>query len=70
MMDFPGRPGETTPEHIGDGVYVSSDGYHIWLRTTRENGWHEIALDETVFSELVEYASRVKSAAMQAEPCN
>jgi hypothetical protein len=48
------RPGETNQEYIGDGVYVSFDGYHVWLRTVREEV-HEIALDPTTFQNLINY---------------
>jgi hypothetical protein len=42
--------------YLGDGVYASWDGYHIWLTTERDHGWERIALDSQVFSALTEYA--------------
>jgi len=42
-------------EYLGDGVYASFDGYQIWLKTERETGWHEIALEPPVFERLLEY---------------
>lgn len=55
-------------EYIGDGVYASFDGYHIWLRTEREMGqWHEIALEPSVFHALTQYRTRIYQAARQEE---
>jgi hypothetical protein len=45
------------PVYLGDGVYMSDDGYNIWLCL----GHHEncvIALDPGVFSRLIEEGSR------------
>lgn len=41
--------------YIGDGVYASHDGYHIWLSTDREGGTHSIALDPYVYRALIDY---------------
>ena len=52
------------PDYIGDGVYVSFDGYHIWLKTQREEGeWHTIALEPSVLEALNRYAKRIVEAA-------
>lgn len=40
---------------LGDGVTASFDGFQIWLRTPRENGIHEIALEASTFAELLRY---------------
>jgi hypothetical protein len=48
------KPGETNQAYLGDGIYASFDGYHIWLRTAREE-IHEIALDQTAFQNLIDY---------------
>ena len=45
--------------YLGDGVYASFDGYHIWLRTQRET-WHEIALEPCVLTALNDYAQRLR----------
>jgi hypothetical protein len=45
---------------LGDGVYASYDGYQIWLYTsdgTRVT--NRVALDQTVFQELLEYEQRL-----------
>jgi hypothetical protein len=47
-------------DYLGDGVYCHLDeAGQIWLRTERESGWHEIALDPVTFQALIEYAARV-----------
>lgn len=46
--------------YLGDGVYASFDGYQIWLRTERENGWQSIALEPSVYSALTEYVKALK----------
>ena len=52
--------GETHQDYIGDGVYVSWDGYQIVLRTEREGfGVHEIALDTRTFRNLIDYNKRL-----------
>lgn len=45
-------------EYLGDGVYVSHDGFQLWLA----NGHHEnkvIALEPAVLEALIEYAKRM-----------
>lgn len=46
--------------YIGDGVYASFDGYQIWLRTDRDGVQHRIALEPSVFNELVLYANALR----------
>lgn len=41
-------------QHIGDGVYASHDGYHVWLRLSLED--RGIALEPPVIDGLVTYA--------------
>lgn len=53
--------GHTHADYLGDGVYASFDGYHVWLRTQRENGWHEVALEPLVIETLNRYAARLRS---------
>lgn len=47
------------PEYLGDGVYAEFDGYQVWVRTQREFGWHEIALEPAVYNRLREFARSV-----------
>ena len=42
--------------YLGDGVYASHDGYQVWLRTRREDGFdHRIALEPPVAAALMSY---------------
>ena len=45
--------------YIGDGVYASFDGMHIWLRTDRGGVDHMIALEAPVLDQLLQFAERV-----------
>lgn len=54
----------TTPdkdgEYLTDGIYVTFDGYQIWLHTERDiNVWHTIALEPETFDLLLEYRAKV-----------
>lgn len=44
--------GET---HLGDGVYVSYDGWQFRLRVNREAGDHVVYLDPVVVQALLAY---------------
>ena len=41
--------------YLGDAVYASHDSYQIWLRVNDQH----IALDQSTFRALVEYAKRI-----------
>ena len=47
-----------TEEYLGDGVYVSFDGYAITLRAPREHGDHYVVLEPREFKALTDYVSR------------
>lgn len=49
-------------EHLGDGAYVSFDGYQLWLAANHHDN-RVIALEPGVLGQLVEYAKRVNEAA-------
>lgn len=51
-----GREEAKTVEYIGDGVYASHDGWHIWLRTLEGMA---VALEPEVFQELNRYVGRL-----------
>jgi hypothetical protein len=54
--------------YLGDAVYASFDGWHIWLRTGDGNN-QRIALEPQVFERLVGYQQKLKAdylAAMAA----
>lgn len=59
-------------DYLGDGVYATFDGYHIWLKTGSHRD-HEatdkIALEPAVFTALVAYQRRlVEKLAAAEEP--
>jgi len=45
-------------EYLGDGLYVSFDGFQFKLRAPRENGDHVIYLDKHVFAEFIKYVKQ------------
>ncbi len=47
-------------DYIGDGVYVSFDGYCIWLAVSHHTN-KVVALEPEVFERLVKYAERIKN---------
>lgn len=46
-------------EYLGDGVYASFDGYHVWLRTGSHDAEPAIALEPDVLTALLRYQRRV-----------
>lgn len=48
-----------TKTYLGDGAYVSFDGYHFVLSTMRESGEHTIGLEPVVFDALLKYRKEV-----------
>ena len=55
-MDFPER-------YLGDGVYASFDGFHVWLdlRGQDPNRLHRIALDPSVMINLFRYKEDINA---------
>jgi hypothetical protein len=45
--------------YLGDAVYASFDGYHIWLHLNRHDGPGLIALEPAVYESLKHYAKRI-----------
>lgn len=45
--------------YLGDGVYASFDGYHIWLAVNHHEN-KVVALEPSVFHELLNYAKTLK----------
>lgn len=58
---------ESEHEYLGDSVYASFDGYHIWLRTGSHDNSDALALEPAVFAALVKYERRVWDAQDKAE---
>ena len=52
MSDLPVQGAE---EYLGDGLYVSFDGFQILLRAPRPEGDHYIALEPVVYVALRDY---------------
>jgi len=51
---------ERVPErYLGDAVYASYDGYHIWLKTGDGNN-QRIALEPAVYRALVDYHTELE----------
>jgi len=46
---------DPTRRYLGDGVYASFDGWQVWLTTDRLEGQHSIALEPSVFADLMKY---------------
>ncbi len=48
------------PLHLGDGAYVSHDGYQLWISCDREFGFHAVAVEVGAVDQLVDYVKRVR----------
>ena len=47
--------------YLGDGLYASFDGYHIWLKASNGvNVTNEVALEPAVFDALIAYEKRLR----------
>lgn len=57
--------------HLGDGVYVSFDGFQIWLATTRydngEHSLHRVALEPEVYQSLIRWIAQYPTLAHHME---
>jgi len=58
--------------YLGDGVYATFDGYHIWLKTGSHRdheATNQIAIEPAVFAALVDYQRKLAAKlAAQQEP--
>jgi hypothetical protein len=52
----------TDESYLGDGVYASWDGYHIWLDTRAQRPVNRIALDPSVLVALNHYVASLRAA--------
>ena len=59
---------DTHDEDIGDGVYVSYDGFHVWLDLRAQNPSIRIALDPRVLQSFFEYCHRIVPIADEVKP--
>lgn len=53
-------------EYLGDGLYVSFDGWQFCLRAPRENGDHVVYLEPHMLKQLNDYAKHALSPSPQA----
>jgi hypothetical protein len=49
-------------EYLGDGVYASFDGYHVWLHVGDHRNEPVVALEPEVLDSLAGYAKRLALA--------
>lgn len=52
-------------EYLGDGLYVSFDGWQFRLRAPRENGDHVVYLEPSALKQFNEFAKRALSPSPQ-----
>jgi len=55
MNDLPERFAET---YLGDGLFVSFDGFAIKLRAPREDGDHWVALEPEVYHSMLRWVAQ------------
>lgn len=51
--------------YLGDAVYVSFDGFNLWLRCANPPG--RIALEPATYAALTQYVERLKGRTTSAE---
>ena len=49
--------------YLGDGLYAAFDGYQIRLWTRREEGVHEVFLDDAALAAFESFISRIREDA-------
>jgi len=53
--------------YLGDGVYASFDGYQIWLDLRGQDSTTRIALEPSVFAQLIRFKADIDELAKVAE---
>jgi hypothetical protein len=48
--------------YLGDGLYASFDGFMIVLRARRENGDHEVFLDQSTLQAFMQFLDALKTS--------
>jgi hypothetical protein len=60
MIPFNPPPRPVYPKaYLGDGVYATFDGYHLWLAVNEENN-NVVALEPQVLEALNDYVKELK----------
>ena len=54
--------------YLGDGLYVSFDGWQLTLRAPRAAGDHYVCLEPVVWEALLEYVETLRLAALANKP--
>ena len=54
--------------YLGDAVYASFDGYHIWLHLNRHDSEPLIALEPSVLTELKNYEAHIIATLKARQP--
>jgi hypothetical protein len=47
--------------YLGDGLYVSHDGYQVKLRAPRDGGDHEVYLEPSTLQAFIEFIDALKA---------
>jgi len=53
--------------YIGDGVYASYDGYHVWLDTRAQEPVNRIGLEPAVLAQLEQFRRDIQTAIEEAQ---
>ncbi len=51
-------PQQDAETYLGDGLYVSFDGWHIKLRAPRPGGDHFVAMERNVYHSMLKWVAR------------
>ena len=57
----------TDDRYLGDGVYASFDGYHLWLDLRAQDSTTRIALEPKVLDALLQYRNDIVKAITVAQ---
>jgi hypothetical protein len=55
-------------QYLGDGLFVSFDGYALKLRAPRQDGDHVVFIEPAMFQELVRFADHVWKGRTWSQP--
>ncbi len=62
-----GKVSMENERYLGDGVYASFDGYHIWLDTRAQLPVNRIALEPSVYQALKDFVRDIGSKPGEGE---
>lgn len=61
------EPKTVRDEYLGDGVYASFDGYHVWLDLRAQDPSIRIALEPPVITALMRYVHHIDQTLKSAD---